>query len=96
MEKLPNGLWVPQSAERVIIEGHVQMVQLSTGTSKCPKLVLTSGWRSSHFYSMQEAWGPKYLQFLGMLEEPMQRELRTSKNPYLWLEGSLGFPCVVG
>lgn len=36
------------------------------------ELVLTSGWRNSHFYSMQEAWGPKYLQFLGMLEEPMQ------------------------
>ena len=37
MEKPPNGLWVPQSTERVIMEGHVQMVQLSTGTSKCPK-----------------------------------------------------------
>ena len=36
------------------------------------ELVLTRGWRSSHFYIMQEAWGPKYLQFLGMLEDPMQ------------------------
>ena len=37
MEKPPDGLWVPQSTVSVIMEGYVQMVQLSTGTSKCPK-----------------------------------------------------------
>ena len=37
MEKPPDGLWVPQTTGSVIMEGYVQMVQLSTGTSKCPK-----------------------------------------------------------